>query len=162
MHISTFHSIKDPLVGHRFAYCTLAEDPSPDGILAHVAFYNATTMTSGAGTVLIKQGEMPSSDDILNLYRERAFTKLEKDEVAEELSLALETEARQRAPGFVKAHLNELCTDIVDWHDKGLLAPNSAIGRLRKICSEYIGKDEALQEAERLVSLEAMKFVIEN
>jgi len=162
MHISTFHSIKDPLVGHRFAYCTLAEDPSPDGVLAHVAFFNATTMTSGAGTVLIKQGEMPSSDDILDLYRERTFTKLEKDEVAEELSLALDTEARNRAAGFTRANLNELCTDIVGWQDKGLLAPNSSIIRLRTICIDYVGKDEALQEAERLVSQEAMKYVIKN
>lgn len=162
MHISTFHSIKDPIVGHRFAYCTLAEDPSPNGVLAHVAFYNATTMTSGAGTVLIKQGEMPSSDDILSLYLERTFTTLERDEVADELSLALTTEARKRATGYVRENIKELCTDVVDWHDKGLLAPNPAIGRLRKICSDYIGMDEALQEAERLVSLEAMKYVIKN
>lgn len=162
MHISTFHSIKDPIVGHRFAYCTLAENPSPNGVLAHVAFFNATTMTFGAGMVLIKQGEMPSSDDILSLYLERTFTTLERDEVADELSLALTTEARKRATGYVRQNIKELCTDVVDWHDKGLLAPNPAIGRLRKICSDYIGMDEALQEAERLVSLEAMKYVIKN
>ena len=48
------------------------------------------------------------------------------------------------------------------WQDKGLLAPNSAIIRLRTICIDYVGKDEALQEVERLVSLEAMKYVIKN
>ena len=162
MHISTFHSIKDPIVGHRFAYCTLAEDPSPDGVLAHVAFYNATTMTRGTGTVLIKQGEMPSSDDILNLYREHAFTPLENDEVADELSLALTIEARKRATDFARHNLKELCTDLYDWQVKGLLPPNSAVARLRNICIEYNGKDDSFQEAERIVSLEAMKFVIEN
>lgn len=162
MHISTFHSIKDPIVGHRFAYCTLAEDPSPDGVLAHVAFYNATTKTSGTGTVLIKQGEMPSSEDILNLYRERTFTQLENDAVADELSLALTIEARKRATEYARHNLKELCTDLYDWQVKGLLAPNSAVARLRNICIEYNGKDDSFQEAERIVSLEAMKFVIEN
>lgn len=162
MHISTFHSIKDPIVGHRFAYCTLAEDPSPDGVLAHVAFYNATTMTSGTGTVLIKQGEMPSSDDIFNLYRERTFTQLESDEVVYELRLALNAEARKRAAEFARLHLKDLCADVYDWKVKGLLAPNSAVARLRSICVEYNGKDDSFQEAERIVSLEAMKYVAEN
>lgn len=162
MHISTFHSIKDPIVGHRFAYCTLAEDPSPDGVLAHVAFYNATTMTSGTGTVLIKQGEMPSSEDILNLYRERTFTRLENEKVAEELRAALNAEARKRASDYARLHLKELCTELYDWHVKGLLAPNSAVTRLRSICIEYNGKEDSFQEVERVVSLKAMKFVIEN
>lgn len=162
MHISIFHSIKDPVVGHRFAYCTLAEDLAPGGVLAHVAFYNATTMTSGTGSVLIKQGEMPSSDDILKLYCERTFTQLESDEVVEELRLALNAEAHKRASEFTRRHLKDLCTDVYDWQVKGLLAPNSTVAQLRSICIEYHGKEDSFQEAERIISLEAMKYVVEN
>ena len=162
MHISTFHSIKEPLAGHRFAYCTLAEESSKAGVVAHVAFYNATSKNSGQGTVVINKGDMPSSDQILSLYQQRDYIQLASEEVAEQLKEALDQDAQKRATDFARANLKEICADITDWNDKGLLAPNSALIRLRRVCGEYIEMDDALTEAERIVSLEAMRFVVAN
>ena len=160
MHISIFHSIKQPLVGHRFGYSMISEETTADGLVAKVAFFNATTLTGGLCNVQIQAGEMASSDDVLRAYAEMAFLPIEDEDIQERIHDALKDDSEKRAAAFTRLKLKELCSEIVDWRDKGLMAPKAAILELKKICAEYIGPAEALGEAERLVSLEAMRFAI--
>lgn len=160
MHISLFHSIKEPLVGHRFGYSMVSEEETADGLVATVAFFNGTTLTGGLCSVQIQAGEMASSEDVLRAYAEREFRPLEDGDLRERIHDALREDSEKRATEFTRLKLNKLCSEIVDWRDKGLMAPKAAILALKKICAEYIGPAEALVEAERLVSLEAMRFTV--
>ncbi len=160
MHISIFHSVKQPLVGHRFGYSMLSEEATADGLIATVAFINGTTLTGGLCNVHIQAGEMASSDDVLRAYAEREFLPLTDVDTQDRLQEALKVDSEKRAAELTRLKLKELCCEIVDWHDKGLMAPKAAILDLKTICAEYIGPTDALGEAERLVSLEAMRFTV--
>jgi len=127
-----------------------------------VVFYNGTSKTAGIGTILYEHDGMPSSDDIINLYREQTFSPLKSEEAVTLLREALGTPSQDAALRFAQSNLKEICTEVIDGHEWSLLTPSSAICRLIKLCGEYVGEDNAPEEAERLVSLEAMKYVIEN
>ncbi|HHH9443038.1 TPA: hypothetical protein ACP32N_005026 [Pseudomonas aeruginosa] len=157
MHISIFHSIKTPLLGHRFAYGTLAEDYKGNNVVAKVVFFNSTAQMAGMCAVNINNGKMPSSDDILQAYTSRNFTLMDNQAIVQELLTALIRDSKQRAESHTRLNLKPLAEDVLAWRRTGQLQPNSHLSNLARICAEYASAGDDHQEAERLVTNEALK-----
>lgn len=63
-------------------------------------------------------------------------------------------ESRQAMHAFADANLSELCAELVEWWDTGLLR-DGKMRQLAKLCT-YVDYGE-LKQAERLVELQAIK-----
>ncbi|WP_017519965.1 hypothetical protein ACQCLI_32020 (plasmid) [Pseudomonas nitroreducens] len=158
MHISIFHSIKAPLVGHRFAYTMLTEVYEGCDILAKVAFLNGTAGISGMCLVNINKGTMPSSDDILAVFNGRKFARLESEIILNDLCESLYQESRRRAMDMAKLHVRQLAGELLSWQNTGVLGDGTKLEELASICAEYRLAGDHYQEAERLVTTEALVF----